>query len=210
MYLTKILYIISIFSLGAAPLFLFWSIRTNRDNGHILLKWKKIEAIIMNIVVFIISLGLASVSFFSLAIWIGHIQIPALKNVSYENFFLIFVIGSVLIFGLLQVYYALLPFFTYYIYDSGIGLWVFENRQLKFKRIFWDDVIDYYVRTDYPVRTFYLIVEENRREGIVYTQYKVDVPMNMSYSLEMFLSRKLDYQELSGEHFDWRSDTKEE
>ncbi len=205
MYLTKILYFIFIWVLGILPLVLFRSIKMNKHHRQVLLKWRKIEAIIMNIVVFILSLGLASVSFFAMAIWIGKIQIPALKNVPYENFFLIALIGAFSVAGLLQIYFALLPFFTYYIYDNGIGLWVIKNNRLKYKRIYWNDVIDYYVKTDYPVRTFHLIVEENSPEGIVYKKYTIDVPMNMAYSLEVFLSKKLDYKEISDEQFDWRS-----
>ena len=118
---------------------------------------------------------------------------PTFKNIAYDNFLIIASIGFLITAILIELYYATLPFLQYYLLDSGIGFWMYDKRtnQFLFKIIKWEQIVDFHVKLDYPIKKFTFLIMEDPYDPLKISYCKIDIPAQYAAKIDIILRNKL-------------------
>lgn len=172
-----------VFTLVIAPAIYLLSLAFKRQFKDVEYEWKKPQVILFTIISFIINLALFILACFFFAgyyrnVSLDIIQIPptAMWQLSVDCmlFFM----------GVTALYVSLQNYFVQFIALQGIIIPAFSWKKIRFQHILirWQDIRDYYVRTDYPITYYHFILQNSAGE---FTKRSLKIPF---YALARFES----------------------
>ncbi len=164
-----------------APLVLLLAYIYKRQFTQVVYQWRKPQVVYLTIAAFVLILALFVTTCFFFAGHFGRIELGFVELTTAEMWQLT-VDSLLLAVGVMGVYIGLKDFMVQYICTEGILLERFNWRRLRmqFSFIEWQDIKDYYVRSDYPVTYYHFIVQA--REG-QFVRRSLRVPF---YALQEF------------------------
>ena len=188
------------FSLAVAPVFFGLSLAYRRQFRGVVIEWKKAQLVIYTILAFVCNLTLFVLTCFFLAGYLGQIEGVALINVASPHMQRLALDCFLLFGGVALAFLGAQNFLTQYITHHGIyvGGPFFGRRGLRSRLLRWEDIKDYYVRSDYPVSHYHFIIEKPQGN---YGRMAFKVPFyavpRFDVLLEMSLKRHQELREQS-------------
>lgn len=144
-----------------APLVLLLAYVYKRQFSQVIYHWRKPQVVYLTIGAFVLILSLFVMTCFFFAGHFGRIQLGVVE-LSASEMWQLTVDSLLLAVGVMGLYIGLKDFMVQYVCADGILVERFNWRRLRmqFSYIEWQDVKDYYVRSDYPITHYHFIVQQ--------------------------------------------------
>ena len=164
-----------------APLILLLAYIYKRQFTQVVYQWRKPQVVYLTIGAFVLILALFVMTCFFFAGHFGRIQLGFVELTATEMWQLT-VDSLLLAVGVMGIYIGLKDFFVQYICTDGILVERFNWRRLRMQFAFieWQDIKDYYVRSDYPITHYHFILQAQEGQ---FTRRSIRVPF---YALQEF------------------------
>lgn len=187
-------------SVGVAPAVLLMCWTYQKQYRDITLQWRKPSLVVATLVVFVINLMLLVLGCFLFAGYLGQIQGLGLVHLSPDHMRLL-ALDCMLGMGALTVLYlATQIVLTQRVGHGGIHQqrYPWSRETVRERMLRWDQIKDYYVKSDYPITHYYFLVQQP--DGS-YEKKRLRVPFyalpRFEALLEMNLQRQQELRDLS-------------
>lgn len=152
-----------IFAFGAAPLILLASLMHKRKFKNVILAWQKPALVVFTIASFIVGLLAFIVGSFFLASYIGKLDGIEFIDINPDTIYLLAIDNFILVFGIVLFFLAAKNYFMQYVTTEGIIIqkWEWKKMRLVETRLLWEQINDYYIKSDYPLSIFTFITLRN-------------------------------------------------
>lgn len=175
-----------------APLVLLLAYVYKRQFSQVIFHWRKPQVVYFTIGAFVLILSLFLTTCFFFAGHFGRIQLTSLELSSTEMWQLT-VDSLLLAVGVVGIYIGAKDFLLQYTCADGILIERFNWRRLRmqYDYIFWQDIKDYYVRSDYPITCYHFIIQSDET---VYARRSLKVPFYALAEFDDLLETNLNQQ----------------
>ena len=150
-----------VFALVFAPLMFMASVLYRKQFKQVDFEWKKPEISVFTIVAFVLNLTFFIAACFFFAEYLGRTKLGLfdLSDMQLRTL----CTDSLMLFGGVTLFYlAVQNFYVQPICRQGIAFpqWNWKKLNLNIDLLRWEDINDYYMRSDYPITHFHFIVKK--------------------------------------------------
>lgn len=182
-----------------APMFYVSAAIYRQRYQQVLMTWRKPSMAFFTILAFMANLVFFVLTTFFFTLYLGGLDGVLILSLSKSTILHLGLASLLLLMGNTVCYFALQHFFTQFVTTEGIYLNSFPAllRNHRQGLLFWEEIKDYYVQSDYPVSNYRFIVEQP--DGS-YTRKRLKVPFYIAprfeVMLDMHLRRSQEHREL--------------
>lgn len=193
--LTDLLYFVAMaFGLVLAPLFLVASVYYRRQFKGVVLQWKKTGLVVYTILTFMANLLLFVLACFFISSYMGRIDGVRWVDTAPQTLLMLGIASLLLMFGSTVFYFGIQNFSTQFVTQQGIYLApdLGSLRKREDALLPWDQIKDYYLRSDYPVTVYQFLVQQ--ADG-TFAKRQLKVPFYVMPRFEVLLEMNLKKQQ---------------
>ena len=179
-----------LFCFGVSPLVFLLSVLFKRKYQNVILEWKKTQQVITTIIAFVLNLTFFVLTSFFFASYLGRIEGIQLIDLPAQTMYYLGIDSFMLLVGITIFYFALQNFYSQFVTLDGVYyapspllFWKNDNKLLR-----WEEIKDYYVKSDYPITIYHFIVQ---KEPLVYDRIQIKVPFYTQEKFEEILDMNL-------------------
>lgn len=179
------------FSFGVAPLLLLASLMYKKRFKNVILSWQKPVLVVFTIASFILGLLAFIVGSFFLASYIGRLDGIEFIDINPQVMYLLAIDNFILVFGIALSYLAAKNYFKQYVTTEGIIIqkWSWKKMRLVETILLWEQINDYYIKSDYPLSIFTFITFRNN----VIDRISFAVPFYVLSIFEQQIESQMDF-----------------
>jgi hypothetical protein len=153
-----------LFGFVLGPIFFAITTLYRKRVTRVIMDWKKPKLALFTILAFVVNLALFVLTCFFFAAYLGRLENIRIIDVPAQAMQRLATSSFVLMVGVTFLYLGIQNLFTQFIVMEGVLLQSFSWRRFRLvqRLISWDEIKDYYIKSDYPVTNFYLITPNSQ------------------------------------------------
>jgi len=183
-----------LFGFVVAPLFFGVTVLYRKRVNRVLMEWKKPKLALFTILAFVLNLGLFVLTCFFFAAYLGRLENIRIIDFPAEAMQRLTTSCFLLMVGVTFLYLGIQNLYSQFVRVDGILLQEFSFRRMRMVQqlVAWEDIKDYYIRSDYPITNYYLVVPD--AEGR-FNRIQLKVPFYALPRFEALLESNLQKQQ---------------